>query len=90
MQGEEAALTLKHYILRDIRMKGSFMAAQSDCQEVLDKVVQHNIKVENNIFHGLDAVSRIVKMLQNAEYRGKATIVVDEETYKDDQANKRV
>lgn len=41
-------------------------------------VVEHNIKVEKKIFHGLVQVPTAVEMLQNGAYRGKGVIIVDE------------
>lgn len=55
------------------------MASQGEIQEMLYAVVEHDIKLENNIFHGIKEVPRAVEMLRNGEYRGKACIVVDED-----------
>jgi len=55
------------------------MASQAGIQEMLHAVVQHNIKLENNVFHGIKEIPKAVEMLKNGQYRGKACIVVDEE-----------
>lgn len=46
---------------------------------MLYAVVEHKIKLENNIFHGIKEIPKAVEMLKNGQYRGKACIVVDEE-----------
>lgn len=54
------------------------MASQKETEEMLHAVVKHKIHVENNIFDGLAVIPKVVEMLQNVQYRGKAAIVVDE------------
>lgn len=54
------------------------MASQGEIQEMLFAVVEHNVKLENNIFHGILEIPKVVEMLQNGQYRGKACIVIDE------------
>lgn len=54
------------------------MASQAEIQEMLYAMVEHKIKLENNIFHGLKEIPRVVEMLKNGQYRGKACIVIDE------------
>lgn len=77
-------------IFRDIHLIGSFMASQAETQQMLYDIVEHKIKVENNVFHGLEEIPRAVEMLRNGQYRGKACIVVDEDEFEKDQENKRV
>lgn len=54
------------------------MASQAEIQEMLYAYVEHGVKLENNIFHGIKEIPRAVEMLRNGEYRGKACIVIDE------------
>lgn len=54
------------------------MASQQQTEAMLNAVVEHNMHVENNIFDGLDEIPRVVKMLQDVQYRGKAAIIVDD------------
>lgn len=54
------------------------MASQQETEAMLNAVVEHDIRVENNIFDGIKEIPRVVKMLQNFEYRGKAAFVIDE------------
>ncbi|KAK3676145.1 hypothetical protein LTR78_003895 [Recurvomyces mirabilis] len=66
-------------IFKDLRLSGSFMASQKETEEMLYAVVEQGIKVENNIFTGLDEVPKAVEMLKKGEYRGKACFIVDED-----------
>lgn len=59
-------------------MKGSFLCSPLEAEAMLRCVVEHNIKVEKKIFHGLVQVPTAVEMLQNGAYRGKGVIIVDE------------
>ena len=54
------------------------MASPKEVEATLNAVVEHGIHVENNVFDGLEEIPRVVEMLQNKRYRGKATFVVDE------------
>ena len=54
------------------------MASQQETEAMLNAVVEHKIHVENNVFDGLKEIPRVVEMLKNVQYRGKAAFVVDE------------
>ncbi|TKA82648.1 hypothetical protein B0A55_00746 [Friedmanniomyces simplex] len=75
---EMVSIPLTELIFKDLRVSGSFMASQGEIEEMLHAVVEHDIRVENNIFHGLEEVPKAVEMLKKGEYRGKACFVVDE------------
>jgi D-arabinose 1-dehydrogenase-like Zn-dependent alcohol dehydrogenase len=66
-------------IFKDLTISGSFMASQQETEEMLHAVVDQDVKVVNNIFHGLNEIPRAVEMLKKAEYRGKACFVVDKD-----------
>ena len=55
------------------------MASQQETEDMLNAVVKYNIHVENNVFKGLDEIPRVVDMLQNVQYRGKACFIVDKD-----------
>lgn len=55
------------------------MASQKETEDMLNAVIEHNIHVENNVFKGLNEIPRVVDMLQNVQYRGKACFVVDKD-----------
>lgn len=75
---EKVSIPMQELIFKDLRISGSFMASHGEIKEMLYAVIKHDIKVENNIFKGLDEVPKAVEMLRNGEYRGKACFVVDE------------
>lgn len=58
-------------------MKGTFLCSQKEAEDMLRCVVEHNIKVEKSVFHGLDQVPIAVEMLKTGEYRGKGVVIVD-------------
>ncbi|KAK5031824.1 hypothetical protein LTS07_004445 [Exophiala sideris] len=74
---QEVSIPFSEYIFRDIRVKGSFLCSQQEAEDMLQCVVQHNIKVEKNIFHGIDQVPTAVEMLRTGQYRGKGVIMID-------------
>ncbi|KAK5062575.1 hypothetical protein LTR84_004648 [Exophiala bonariae] len=73
----EVSIPFSEYIFRDIRVKGSFLCSQKEAEDMLRCVVEHNIKIEKSIFHGLDQVPTAVEMLKTGGYRGKGVIIVD-------------
>ena len=78
-QTERVSIPILEFSFRDIHVAGSFMASQQETEDMLNAVVKYKIHVENNVFHGLKEVPRVVEMLKNVEYRGKAAFfVVDE------------
>ena len=78
-QTERVSIPVLEFLFRDIHVSGSFMASQQETEAMLNAVVEHNIHVENNVFHGLKEIPRVVEMLKNVEYRGKAAFVVDKD-----------
>lgn len=66
-------------IFKDIHLSSSFMASQQETEDMLNAVVEHKMHVENNIFNGLDEIPRVVEMAQKAQYRGKASFIVDKD-----------
>ncbi|KAF2486307.1 alcohol dehydrogenase [Neohortaea acidophila] len=75
---DRVSIPVLEFLFRDIHVSGSLMASQKETEEMLHAVVKHKIHVENNIFDGLAVIPKVVEMLQNVQYRGKAAIVVDE------------
>lgn len=73
------SIPFEEYLFRDIRVKGSLICSQKECEEMLEVVAKHNIKVKTNLYHGLDSVTTAIDDLRNARYMGKGVIIVDEE-----------
>ena len=55
------------------------MASQQETEEMLHAMVEHKLHLENNIFHGIKGIPKVVEKAENMEYRGKAVIVIDEQ-----------
>ena len=53
------------------------MASQQETEDMLNAVVEHKVRLENNVFRGLNEIPRVVDMLQNVQYRGKACFIID-------------
>jgi propanol-preferring alcohol dehydrogenase len=76
-QPKEVSIPFEEYIFRDVRVKGSFLCSQKEAEEMLQCVVDHDIHIEKNIFHGLDQVPTAVEALKTGAYRGKGVIVIE-------------
>ncbi|KAK5467943.1 hypothetical protein LTS15_000916 [Exophiala xenobiotica] len=74
---KEVSIPFEEYIFRDVRVKGSFLCSQKEAEEMLQCVVDHDIHIEKNIFHGLDQVPTAVEALKTGAYRGKGVIVIE-------------
>ena len=78
-QADKLPVDVLPLIFKDLTICASFMASQVETEEMLNAVVDHDVHVENNVFHGLNEIPRAVEMLKKAEYRGKACFVVDKD-----------
>ena len=77
-QRDPVSVPLLELLFRDIHVKGSFMASQKETEDMLHAMVEHKLHIENNVFYGIDEIPKVVEMLRNVQYRGKAAIVIDE------------
>ena len=66
------------------------MASQRETEDMLNAVVEHDVRLENNVFHGLDEVPRAVDMLQKVQYRGKACVLIDRDAEGLEPGNGRI
>ncbi|KAF2488653.1 GroES-like protein [Lophium mytilinum] len=80
--GHALEIPFEEVIFRDVRIKGSFLCSPREATDMLECVVQHGIKVQSTIFHGLEEVPKAVEQLRAGTYQGKGVIVVDEEAAK--------
>ena len=46
---------------------------------MLNETGKHNVKVETNLFYGLDQVPKMVELAHSGKMKGKAVCVVDKE-----------
>ena len=61
------------------------MASQEHSQQMLDHVAKHSIRVETNLFFGLDQVPKMLELAHSGTMKGKAVCVVDQEEYEKDK-----
>lgn len=78
-QTERVSLPVLEFLFRDIHVSGSFMASQKETEDMLNAFVEHDLHLENNVFHGLNEIPRAVEMLKNVQYRGKACFLIDKD-----------
>ncbi|KAL2436961.1 Alcohol dehydrogenase 1 [Exophiala dermatitidis] len=76
-QPERVCVAFQHLIFRDIRIKGTLIAGQDYSQQMLDDVARYGIKVETNLFYGLEEVPKMVELAHSGKMKGKAVCVVD-------------
>lgn len=86
-QPDRVSIAFQQLIFRDIRVKGTLIAGQEYSQQMLDDVAKHNIKVETNLFYGLDEVPKMVELAHSGKMRGKAVCVVDNDELKKEKAS---
>ncbi|KAK4936776.1 hypothetical protein LTR10_022433 [Elasticomyces elasticus] len=85
-QPDKVCIDFKELIFRDIRVKGTLIAGQEYSQQMLEDVAKYNIKVETNLFYGLEEVPKMVDLAHSGKMKGKAVCVVDEEALENENA----
>ncbi|OQV06503.1 Alcohol dehydrogenase GroES-like domain-containing protein [Cladophialophora immunda] len=76
-QPDRVCVAFQELIFRDIRIKGTLIAGQEYSQQMLNDAGKHGIKVETNIFYGLEEVPKMVELAHSGKMKGKAVCVVD-------------
>ncbi|KAF6813570.1 alcohol dehydrogenase GroES-like domain-containing protein [Colletotrichum musicola] len=84
-QPAEVKIPFLELMLRDIRVRGSLTCSRGETETMLEHVEEHGIKLENNIFHGLDKIHEAVELVHSGKISGKAVIIVDEEQVEQDK-----
>ncbi|KAK2729401.1 alcohol dehydrogenase -like domain-containing protein [Colletotrichum kahawae] len=59
--------------------------AMGETETMLEHIAEHGIKLESNVFHGLDKIYEALELVNSGKISGKAVIVVDEEQVKNDE-----
>ena len=77
-QPDMVAVPFQELMFRDIKIKGTLIAGQELSQEMLNEAARHNIKVETNLFYGLEEVPKMVELSHSGKMKGKAVCVVDQ------------
>lgn len=73
---------MREFIFRDIRVEGSLICSRGQAQQMLKMVVDNNITVKKNIFHGLNQIPQMVELAHAGKMKGKGVVIVDEEAIK--------
>lgn len=77
-QPEIINIPFAEVIFRDIRIKGSLVAGQTQSQDMLNLVGEAGIKVETAKFNGLDEVPKMLELAHSGKLAGKAVCIVDQ------------
>ncbi|MCJ1366545.1 hypothetical protein MMC16_005674 [Acarospora aff. strigata] len=85
-QPDEVAIPMRELIFRDIRVEGSLICSRGQGQQMLQMVVDHNIAVKKNIFHGLSQIPELVEFAHQGKMQGKGVVVVDEDAIRKEKA----
>ncbi|EXJ92263.1 hypothetical protein A1O3_00813 [Capronia epimyces CBS 606.96] len=85
-QPDRVSVAFQELVFRDIRIKGTLIAGQDYSQQMLNDAAKHNIKVETNLFYGLDAVPKMLELAHSGKMQGKAVCVVDQAEFERDTA----
>jgi propanol-preferring alcohol dehydrogenase len=85
-QPDCVSVGFQQLVFRDIRVKGTLIAGQEYSQQMLNDVAKYNIKVETNLFYGLEQVPKMVELAHSGKMKGKAVCVVDREEFEKETA----
>ena len=77
-QPDNVSVPFTELIFRDIRIHGTLISGQEQAQDMLNLVAEHKIKVEVNVFNGLNDVPKMVELSHSGKMKGKAVCVVDQ------------
>ena len=72
-------IPFEEVIFRDIRMVGSNASGSEETKSMLEAIAEHGITVNMVLFHGLDKIDEITKLIHSGTMSGKATTIVDPE-----------
>jgi propanol-preferring alcohol dehydrogenase len=78
-QPDRVCIAFQQLIFRDIHVIGTLIAGQEYSQQMLNDVSKYNIKVETNLFYGLEEVPKMVELAHSGKMKGKAVCVVDKD-----------
>ncbi|KAH0425261.1 alcohol dehydrogenase GroES-like domain-containing protein [Colletotrichum camelliae] len=84
-QPAEVKIPFLELMMRDITVRGSLTCSRGETETMLEHIAEHGIKLESNVFHGLDKIYEALELVNSGKISGKAVIVVDEEQVKNDE-----
>ena len=77
-QPDHVVIPFQELIFRDIRVVGTLISGPKQAQDMLNMVVENQIVIETNLFHGLNEVPQMLDLSHSGNMSGKALYVVDE------------
>jgi propanol-preferring alcohol dehydrogenase len=80
------SVAFQELVFRDIRIKGTLIAGQEYNQQMLNDAEKYNIKVETNLFYGLEQVPKMVELAHSGKMSGKAVCIVDQVEFDKEKA----
>ncbi|KAF5494131.1 Alcohol dehydrogenase 4 [Colletotrichum siamense] len=84
-QPMEVKIPFLELIVRDITVKGTLTCSRGETETMLEHIAEHGIKLENNVFHGLDKIFEALELVNSGKISGKAVVIVDEEQVEEDE-----
>ncbi|WYZ35092.1 hypothetical protein EsH8_I_001368 [Colletotrichum jinshuiense] len=78
-QPDEVKIPFHELVFRDIRVRGTLLCSREESESLVRHVAEHDIKLQSNVFHGLDKIHQLVDLVQTGKMSGKAVIIIDEE-----------
>lgn len=85
---EQFSVDILDLIFKDITIKASLFAGRDTSQQMLEAYDKHRLKVEVNLFTGLDKVPDMVHALHSGKMKGKAVCIIDKEAFDKDEATR--
>lgn len=78
---EMTSISIFDLVFRDLTVKGTMLAGRDCSLEMLAEYAKHGIKVQTNVFFGLEQVPAMVEASESGNLGGKAICVVDREAF---------
>ncbi|PBP25827.1 GroES-like protein [Diplocarpon rosae] len=78
-QPTNVSVPFEELIFRDIRIHGSLTSSRGECQNMLQLVSKHNIRVKTNAFNGIEEIPKAVELARSGKMQGKPVIIIDNE-----------
>ncbi|KAF9871499.1 alcohol dehydrogenase GroES-like domain-containing protein [Colletotrichum karsti] len=84
-QPAEVKIPFMELMLRDITVRGSLTCSKGETEAMAEHIAKHGIRLENNVYRGLDEIFNAVELVHSGTISGKAVIIIDEEQLKRDE-----
>ncbi|KAK1763462.1 chaperonin 10-like protein [Phialemonium atrogriseum] len=78
-QPDVVKIPFRELIFRDIRVHGSVLCSAQDSRDMVEFVAEHGIEPKTVVFHGLESIFDLLKVVHGGKIQGKAVIIVDQD-----------